>query len=128
MSSIQIPNELTKTVTEFALLQQQIKELETRRDALRKAIDVHVTNIKEAVDEELSFENADYSLKFSAVPDALKFNYDIKGFIAETQKYECVSISVVEAKKHLSEAELCKYFITTTNKRKLLAITEKPQG
>jgi hypothetical protein len=104
---------------EYARTYQEHKALDNQLKNLRKLVDNIIANANADDLEEVVMETDMVIIPFSTNTESLKFKYDMEQYIQETGKYATLSVSLVEARKHLSHAQLATYFETVVGSRKL---------
>lgn len=116
---LELTQEQTDRFGKFIDLKNQIDYLNKQAEEIKKEINDLVQS-SGADDSEAVMMFIDGAvIELSKPTQALKFNYDIKKFIAETNNYDVLQISSTLARKHLTPDELENYFVFETGSRKL---------
>jgi hypothetical protein len=110
---------------DYARIYQEHKALDTQLKNLRKLVDNIVANANADDLEEVIMETTDFIIPFATVSESLKFDYNVKKYLEETGAYNTVSVSIVDARKHLSTQQLSTYFNTVVGSRKIGKILVK---
>jgi hypothetical protein len=118
-TTIDLTAEQITAFDEYIQIQQTIKELTEKAEAIRVDIDQCVKNANAADDEAVVLIINDHSLEFSVVAKSFKFDYDIVSYISETNAFDTLTVSSTAAKKSLSNEQVEKYFKIENGSRRL---------
>lgn len=113
----ELTTEQAQVVNEYSSVIKQIKDLEANAKLLRVEIDSIVADMNP--EDTINAETDLYKLEFSKASDSLKLSVPIKQLLAETDKYEVLSVSITECKKQLTEEQLSQYFNVVKGSRRV---------
>lgn len=116
---LQLAEEQITAFEEYVQIQQTIKDLTEKADAIRVDIEQCVAEANAPDNEAVVLIINDHLLEFSVVSKSFKFDYDIEQYIAETNAYETLTVSSTAAKKALSTEMVEKYFKIENGSRRL---------
>lgn len=104
---------------EYLELQEKIKIDTAASEVIRKEIDQVVAESDAEDDQPVVMVVGNRTISYSAVAQNYKFNYDMASYINETKAYDTLTVSVANARRILSEANVNVYFSVEKGSRRI---------